>query len=116
MQLNENAASIFNNQGSGQHGLLRLTVLDAQYNSVSTVPFVQPMNPGPTMTSDLNATAAQIKQAVGTYEIQIRLFREYTLADKVLKQLLLGAVEDKYYRVIRNSLINYANVTTYSII
>ena len=116
MQLNENAASIFSNQGSGQHGLLRLTVLDAQYNSVSTVPFVQPMNPGPTMPSDLNATAAQIKQAVGTYEIQIRLFREYTLADKVLKQLLLGAVEDKYYRVIRNSLINYANVTTCSII
>ena len=64
VQLNVNAASIFSNLGDGQHGLLRLTVSDAQYNYVSTVPFVQTMNPGPTVSSVLYATAAQIKQAV----------------------------------------------------
>ena len=64
VQLNANTASIFSNIGDGQHGLLLLAVLDAQYNSVSTVPFVQPMNPGPTVPYVLNATAAQIKQAV----------------------------------------------------
>ena len=116
MQLNVNAASIFSNLGDGQHGLLRLTVSDAQYNYVSTVPFVQTMNPGPTMSSVLYATAAQIKQAVDQHELQIKLFREYTLIDKVLKQLMLSAVEDKYYRVMRNSLIGYANVTTRSLI
>ena len=34
VQLNANAASIFSNLGDGHHGLLRLTVSDAQYNSV----------------------------------------------------------------------------------
>ena len=69
MQLNVNAASKFSNLGDGQHGLLRLTVSDAQYNSISSVPFVQPMNPGPTVPSVLNATAAQIKQAVDQHEL-----------------------------------------------
>ena len=68
------------------------------------------------MSSVLYATAAQIKQAVDQHELQIKLFREYTLIDKVLKQLMLSAVEDKYYRVMRNSLIGYANVTTRSLI
>ena len=74
------------------------------------------MNPWPTVPSILNAKVAQIKQAVDQHELQTKLFREYTLTDKALKQLLLSAVEDKYYRVMRNSLIGYANVTTSSLI
>ena len=73
------------------------------------------MNPGPTVPSVLNVTAAQIKQAVDQHELQTKLFREYTLVDKALKQLLLSAVEDKYYIVMHNSLIGYANVTTRSL-
>ena len=76
MQLNTNAASIFSNLGDGQHGLLRLTVSDAQYNSVSTIPFEQPMNLGPTVPSVLNATAAQIRQDVDQHELQTKPFRE----------------------------------------
>lgn len=42
----------------------------------------------------------------------MRIFREYSLADNALKQLLLTSVEEKYYRVLRNSLIGYASITT----
>ena len=63
------------------------------------------MNPGPAVTADATATAAQIKQAVDAHEITTRIFRECTLVDKALKQLLLGAVD------IMPSLGNaYANI------
>ena len=75
VQLNANTASVFNNLGYGQHDFLRLTVSDAQYNSVSAIPFVQSMNPGLTAPSDLNAIASHIKQAIDKRELQTELFR-----------------------------------------
>ena len=116
VQLNANAASIFTNIGDGQHDLLRLAVSNAQYNSVSTVRFVAPANPGATVTYLPNATSARIKHADDTHDKAFILFKEYTLADKVLKQLLLVAIEEKHYRVLRNDLIGYANVTTRDLI
>ena len=68
---------------------------DAQYNSVSTVPFVAPANPGVSVTYPLNATSVRIKQADDAHDKAYILFKEYTLTDKALKQLLLGAIEEK---------------------
>ena len=51
------------------------------------------------------------KKSIDKHALQTKIFREYTLVDKILKQLLLDAVEDKYYRVKCNSLIGYTNVT-----
>ena len=85
VQLNANAASIFTNLGDGQHGYFRLTVSDAQFSSVSAVPFVAPVNPGATVTYPLNATSARIRQADDAHDKAYRLFKDYTLADKVLK-------------------------------
>ena len=42
--------------------------------------------------------------------------RKYTIVDKVLKQLLLVAIEVKYYRVLRNNLIGYTSVATRDLI
>ena len=85
VHLNANAASIFTNLGDGQYGLLRLTVSNAQYNSVSTVPFVTPANPGATVTYPPNATSAWINQADDAHDKALRLFKEYTLANKAFK-------------------------------
>ena len=68
------------------------------------------------MTYPLNAASARIKQADDAHDKVYRIFKEYTLADKALKQLLLGAIEEKYYHVLRNNLIGYANVTTRDLI
>ena len=45
--LSTNASSIHSNLGDGQHGLLALTLPAAVYNTISGVPFVFPVNPGP---------------------------------------------------------------------
>ena len=116
VQLNTNATSIFTILGDGQHGLLQFTVSGAQYNSVSAVPFVAPANPGATPTYLTNASSTRIKQADNAHDKTYRLFKEYTIVDKVLKQLLLVAIEVKYYRVLRNNLIGYANVATRDLI
>ena len=85
VHLNANAVSIYTNLGDAQHRLLRLTMSDVQYNSVSTVPFVAPVNPGATVFYPPNTTSSRIKQADDVHDKAFMLFKEYTLTDKALK-------------------------------
>jgi hypothetical protein len=48
LTLNANAASVQCNLGNGLLGLLALTVSNAVYTTFSNIPFVVPINPGPT--------------------------------------------------------------------
>ena len=115
VKLNANAASVYTNFGDGKHGLLRLTVAETQYNTVAIIHFVAPTNPGILIYS-VNASAPKMVKEKEAHGLAIISFREYTLVDNALKQLLLNAVEDKYYRVLRDSLIGYANVTARTLI
>ena len=115
VKLNANAASIYMNLGDGKHGLLRLTVYEIQYNTVALIPFIAPTNPGILIYS-VNALIPKMAKEKVALDLATRSFREYVLADNALKQLLLNAVEDKYYRVLRDSLIGYTNVTTRTLI
>ena len=115
-KLNANAASIYTNLCNGSHGLLRLTVSGAQCNSVSLVSFLVLANPSAISTYSLNTIAAKQAKETEVHDMTIKVFREYSLADNTLTQLLLVTVEEKYYRVIRNSLIGYANITTRALI
>jgi hypothetical protein len=47
-QLNANAALVQSHLGNGVLGLLYLTVSPAVYVNLSAVPFLPPVNPGPT--------------------------------------------------------------------
>ena len=116
VQLNANDVSIFTNLSNGQHGFSPLTISDAQYKLVSTVTFVFLVNSGAAPTYPTNVTSARIKQADDAHDQTYRLFKVYTLANKTLKQILLGTIEEEYYRVLHNNLIGYANVTTSDII
>jgi hypothetical protein len=111
-QLNANSSSIPSHLGDGQLGLLYLTVTDDVYNTLSAVPFVPPVNPGPTPDHPDGATAAQITDFRFTYKTNAALFSEYNLADKALKQLLLGAVESMFVRSLTTRHVGYLNVTT----
>ena len=60
LKLNANAVSIYTNLGGGNHSFLRLTVSEAQYNSVSLIPFVAPTHPSAIPIYSLNATATRM--------------------------------------------------------
>lgn len=112
LQLNANAASIQSHLGNGQLGLLSLTVSPAVYATLSAVPFVPPANPGASPDIPDGSTGPQIANFRLTFVEETKLFKEYDLADKALKQLLLGAVDDMFVRSLQTKYIGYLNVTT----
>jgi hypothetical protein len=110
--LNANAASIQSHLGNGLLGLLYLTVSPAIYATLSATAFVPPVNPGPTPVIPAGATCAQISNIRFAFNASTAIFRDYDLADKALKQLLLGAVDDMFVRSLQTKYIGYLNVTT----
>jgi hypothetical protein len=114
--LNQNAASVDSDLGGGQHGLLALTVSVAVYATISPIPFVAPINPGPHPIQAAGATAAQIAETNRIHDATLRIWREYQATDKALKQLLLQAVDPMYVQPLRNRLTGFAAVTTRAIL
>ena len=47
-----------------------------------------------------------------THKRDAAIFKEFDNTDKVLKQQLLGDVDDMLTRALKNRYIGYANVTT----
>ena len=60
LQLNVNTASVQSNLGDGLLGLLYLTISSAEYNTLSAVAFIVPVNPGTGPIIPAGATAALI--------------------------------------------------------
>jgi hypothetical protein len=112
LQLNANAASVQSNLGDGLLGLLYLTVTPTEYNTLSNVAFGPPDNPaGAIPEMGANATGAQIAAVVCEHNTRINMFKEYLATDKVLKQHVLGAVNNMYLRTLQHRITGFANVT-----
>ena len=62
LKLNTNAASIYSNRGNGQLGLIFLTLKPEVHDTISSVQFTPPTNPGPNPTIAQNSTGAQISE------------------------------------------------------
>jgi hypothetical protein len=116
LKLNANAASVHSNLGDGAHGLLALTIDPAIYNTISPDPFVPPANPSANPVLPDNSTVAFIAELTRQHAASLRIWKEYLSTDKTLKQQLLAAIDDIYYRSLRNRITGYANVTTLTIL
>ena len=115
-QLNNNAASIHNHLGNGRLGLLVLTVQPVVYNTLSHLPFVPPVNPGPTVVYPINPIQHKIIAANKLYEMNTRLFKQYDTCGCIIKQLLLGCFITTFVSAMSNLHIEYANLTTMQLI
>jgi hypothetical protein len=93
-------------------GLLALTVSVAVYNTLSNIPFVPPVNPGPTAIIPAVATAAQISNLCRLHAEALNRFREYLATDKALKQQLITAIQPIYLLALSHRITGFANVTT----
>ena len=102
LKLNANSASIQSNLGDGQLGLLALTIPTEKYNTLSQIPFLTPTNPGVNPTFADGATQFQIAATQTKHKEDIRVWREYNATDKALKQQILSAVNEMYYKTLRN--------------
>ena len=97
---------------NGQLGLLFLTIAPTIYNTRSSIVFVPPDNPDPSPVIPQGLTAAQIADTHRQYDVDLALYTEYNMTAKVLKSLLIAAVEKTYIRSFWGKYIGNTNITT----
>lgn len=112
LQLNVNASSITSHLGDGKHGLLALTITPEVYATISDVLFEAPMNPGPNTPLPDNATQHQIIESNRQHDECQRIWMQFTTTDNILRQQLIGAIDNIYLRAKSNVHTGYANIPT----
>ena len=115
-QLNSNAASVQSHLGNGVLGLLYLTVSPAVYANLSAVPFLPPVNPGPTPIIPDRSTVPTTSTIRARFIEETDVFKQYSTTDKALKQLLVGAVDEMFIRSLQTKYLGYLNVSTREIL
>ena len=58
-----------------------------------------------------NTDAAEIPRYIQLHAAKVDQWRQIVNAEDILKQQLLGSLEEKYFRGQRQAYINYANCT-----
>ena len=112
LQLNANAASVQSHLGDGTLGLLYLIVTPAVFDTINLDPFIPPANPGTEPTVSAGSTGQVISDVRLQFANATGLHKQYDATNKALKQLLHVAVNDMFFRSLRNRHIRYANITT----
>ena len=105
--VNANSASFQSNLGDGQLGLLFLTVSTAVYNTLSVTAFIPLINPGATAI----ITAVIIANENRSFTDATALFKQYYSANKSLKQMIIGAVDEMFVRTLQTKYVGYLNVS-----
>jgi hypothetical protein len=107
--LNSNAISIPSMSGGGAHGHLGIIMIQVEYGTISTSPWVEPYNlkAVPIITPGTTAVdAAQIAQmhaeCHGIYTNRINV-------DQALEKLILEAYDNMYTSQLEEYLLQYAN-------
>ena len=116
IKLNANAASIHSNLGDGNLGYIYLTVTNEVYNTLSDVSFIEPANPGMLPVIPTTASVRQANDIQMNFKENRRIFNEYTMTDKALKQQLLSSINDIYIKALKHPISAYSKVTTKEIL
>ena len=102
--------------GNDHFGFLFLTIFPKIFNTLSQIQFVTHPNPGPDIIIPPGATVVQISALRHSHTVESKLYKEYDDIDKVLKQLLIGAVDSIFFTSMRHCYIGLANFTTLQIL
>ena len=73
--------------------------------------FHLPFRPPQTVPVTTNKDAAEIPRYIQLHATQVEQWRQMVNAEDILKQQLLGSLEEKYSKGKRQAYINYANHT-----
>ena len=106
-----NASPIKSEVGGGKHGLLGLAMQLATYWNVIGKDFQRPVRLPQAAPVPTNADAAEIPRYIQLHAAQVDQWRQMVNAEDILKQQLLGSLEEKYFKGQRQDWINYANLT-----
>lgn len=115
-KLAANASTIKTTLGGGRHGYLALCMSPTAYSSYSLIAFVPPVNPGPIPTFPIRATAVTVAALEATHKENLRAWEEYNAVMQALKNQLIEAVDELYFKAIQDRVTEYTNVTLYSML
>ncbi len=93
-----------------------LTVSPAVYANLSAVPFLPPVNPGPTPIIPDRSTVPTPTTIRARFVEDTDIFKQYSTTDKALKQLLVGAADEMFIRSLQTKYLGYLNVSTRKIL
>ena len=83
----------------------------ATYRTLIGKVFQHPVRPPPASPVPTNADAAEIPRYIQLHAAQLYQWRQMVNAEDILKQKLLGSLDEKYFKGQRQAYINYANRT-----
>jgi hypothetical protein len=102
-ELKANAGSVPSTLGGGQKGHLGMLLSAARYATIAdTVPWVQPVNPGPFAAPVPPGTAAQISAARDIWKDLKQTFELCQATEKALVAQLVEAIDPIYLRPLLN--------------
>ena len=110
-QIQANAPTTQSELGGGQHGILGMAMQTATQRTVIGKYFQRPVRPPQTAPVPNNADTAEIPRYIQLHAAQVDQWRQMVNAEDILKQQLLGSLEEKYFKGQRQAYINYSNRT-----
>ena len=91
------AASVHFNLGNGTVGYLLIIAPSTVFAITCVIPFVPPVNPGPTVTTPNPPLAvAVIGACTRSHDKELHVFNEYYNTDKDFKKVLLSLISESY--------------------
>ena len=106
-QVRSNAQSVNTSLGGGENGHLGLVCSPETYATLvpGDTPYERPVNPGE-LQLEGTETQYQIAQRNREHVEATRLFRETLGVERTIIQQIVGAIEPKYLKALRNPLTN----------
>lgn len=103
-EIKANARSVYSNLGGANHGHLGLVCSDAEYATISPIPFVRPVFPEEPLNIPAGTTRIVADNLERDYKEAVRVFREVMGVENALKQQLIKAVDPTYLDAIRDHI------------
>ena len=97
-KIKANVSTIQSELGGGKHGRLRLVIQPATYRTVIGQYFQRPVRPPQSVPLPTNMDADEIPRYIQLYAAQVDQWRQMENAEDILKQKLLGSLEEKYFK------------------
>ena len=83
----------------------------ATYQTVIGKYFQRPVRPPQAAPVPTNMDAAEIPRYIQLHAYQVDQWHQMLNAEDILKQQLLGSLEEKHFKGQRQAYLNYANLT-----
>jgi len=108
--------AVTSTRGGAAHGHLALVMEDAEYATISAIPWINPVHPGLAPVIPPGATGPQITEINRQYKADLDEFLLFKATEAALRKCLIQAIPATYIDILADELLEYANVSPSAIL